>query len=148
MWQVDSGTLSTIQFNSLGRVRRLHFDLCGCGEKNPTFHVWTQCWALEGRDLPLKSGMAEKSLGLWDLSRLGYDYVKGVTLYDGEWISSQAKCLEKRGSCLEDPGGRLGFLEPMVVGHGCLAKCKSRRCCVAVKVFFQMWLTLKSADFE
>lgn len=82
--------------------------------------------------------MAEKSLGLWDLSRLGYDYVKGVTLYDGEWISSQAKCLEKRGSCLEDPGGRLGFLEPMVVGHGCLAKCKSRRCCVAVKVFFQM----------
>ena len=54
--------------------------------------------------------MAEKSLGLWDLSRLGYDYVKGVTLYDGEWISSQAKWSGKEGIMLRGSWGEIRFL--------------------------------------
>lgn len=86
---------------------------------------------------------------LWNLGWLrnlwasGIFHVWDMTMSKG-WLytmengsAPRLSGLEKRGSCLEDPGGRLGFLEPMVVGHGCLAKCKSRRCCVAVKVFFK-----------
>ena len=61
--------MSTAQFNSFGGVKGFCYDLCkGVGNENPTLHVQTACCALERRDLPLESGVAKKSLGLWDPS--------------------------------------------------------------------------------